>query len=48
MAHAKERECDMRYAVIGAGGLGIQCGVLLQEFADTDVDFSGPGKPSGD
>ena len=29
----------MKYAVIGAGGMGIQYGVLLQEFAHKDVDF---------
>ena len=26
----------MKYAVIGAGGMGIQYGVLLQEFAHKD------------
>ena len=29
----------MRYTVIGAGGMGIQFGVLLQEMAGCDVDF---------
>ncbi|MCI6772464.1 MAG: ketopantoate reductase family protein [Bifidobacterium pseudolongum] len=29
----------MRYTVIGAGGMGIQFGVLLQENAGCDVDF---------
>ncbi|MCI1868116.1 ketopantoate reductase family protein [Bifidobacterium crudilactis] len=29
----------MKYAVIGAGGMGVQYGVLLQEFAGKDVDF---------
>lgn len=29
----------LKYAVIGAGGMGIQFGVLLQELAGRDVDF---------
>lgn len=29
----------MKYAVIGAGGMGVQYGVLLQEFAGKQVDF---------
>lgn len=29
----------MKYTVIGAGGMGIQFGVLLQELAGCDVDF---------
>lgn len=29
----------MRYAVIGAGGMGVQYGVLLQELAGREVDF---------
>ena len=30
---------DLTYAVIGAGGMGTQFGVLLQEFAGRHVDF---------
>ena len=30
---------DLKYAVIGAGGMGTQFGVLLQEFAGKHVDF---------
>ena len=29
----------MKYAILGAGGMGIQYGVLLQEFAHQQVDF---------
>lgn len=29
----------MKYTVIGAGGMGVQFGVLLQEAAGCDVDF---------
>lgn len=29
----------MKYAILGAGGMGIQYGVLLQEHAHADVDF---------
>ena len=36
----------MKYAVIGAGGMGIQYGVLLQEFAHKDVDFIDTWKPN--
>lgn len=36
----------MKYAVIGAGGMGIQYGVLLQEFAHKDVDFVDTWKPN--
>jgi len=38
----------MKYAVIGAGGMGIQYGVLLQEFAHKDVDFIDTWKPNVD
>ncbi|MDN6803191.1 ketopantoate reductase family protein [Bifidobacterium mongoliense] len=36
----------MKYAVIGAGGMGTQYGVLLQEFAGKDVDFIDTWKPN--
>ena len=36
----------MKYAVIGAGGMCIQYGVLLQEFAHKDVDFIDTWKPN--
>lgn len=37
---------NVKYAVIGAGGMGIQYGVLLQEFAHKDVDFVDTWKPN--
>lgn len=36
----------MTYAVIGAGGMGIQFGVLLQELAGVDVDFIDTWQPN--
>ena len=30
---------SVKYAILGAGGMGIQYGVLLQEFAHQQVDF---------
>ncbi len=36
----------MKYAVIGAGGMGIEYGVLLQESAHKDVDFVDTWKPN--
>ena len=36
----------MKYAIIGAGGMGTQYGVLLQEFAGKDVDFFDTWRPN--
>ncbi|MCH3975232.1 MAG: ketopantoate reductase family protein [Bifidobacterium tibiigranuli] len=36
----------MKYAVIGAGGMGVQYGVLLQEFAGKQVDFIDAWEPN--
>ena len=38
----------MKYAVVGAGAMGLRYGILLQENADVQVDFIEPTQASLD